>query len=96
MKRLSLTMMAHDHSGHHALSTEVLARARHAKMAGATVLAGRPSQPGAHHGHLLGENSPLRILIVDTEPKITAFVEQLSDLSPSLVLVVEDVRAFRA
>lgn len=98
-QRLTILLGSRDHAGHHSLSTELLSRARKAGLAGATLLQGvegRGRSGRLHRRHVVGEDAPVAIVIVDTPEKIEAFRDSLSSLGSTLVTVVDDVTAFRA
>ncbi len=98
-QRLTIMFSARDRSDHHSLATEVLARARRAQLAGATLLEGIVGQGRSgerHHHRLFGDDVPLAIVIVDDEARITAFAADLGDMLRDALLVVEDVTVFRA
>ena len=99
MQRLTIMMNAQNHVHHHSLAIELLDGARTASLAGATLLQafeGQGRSGALHRQHLFREDSPLVVLIVDTAPKIEAFVESIrSEIGDSLV-IIEDVTAFRS
>jgi len=99
MQRLTVMANSRDRTHHHSLATEVLARARHAHLAGATVVAGMEGLGHSgvlHRRHVFGEDVPLAIVIVDEGSKIQAFVEASRDALGDALVIVEDVTAFRA
>lgn len=96
--RLTVMLHSRDHAHHHSLATEILRRARHAHLAGATVLAALEGQGHSgelHRHHLFGDDVPLSIVIVDEATKIDAFAEEIRDLVGSSVVHREPVTAFR-
>lgn len=97
-RRLTILLRSRDHAHHHSLATELLKRARHARLAGATMLQavqGQGRSGNVHRQHLFSEDVPISIVIVDEGPKIAAFVEQIADLVDRSVVVVEPITAFR-
>ncbi|MGH9298054.1 MAG: DUF190 domain-containing protein [Acidimicrobiales bacterium] len=97
--RLTILLGARDHAGHHSLMVEVLAQARKAKLAGATAMQGTEGlgRSGvAHHRHGLSGDGPVAIVVIDERAVLEEFVEELGGLLAGAVVVVEDVRAFRA
>jgi PII-like signaling protein len=79
--RLTVTIGAHEHARHHLLATELLARARRAGLAGAT---------------LLSADAHLQLVIVDSDAAITTFVAANADALAGASIEVEPVRAYRA
>ncbi|MDA8292285.1 MAG: DUF190 domain-containing protein [Actinomycetota bacterium] len=99
VQRLTVMLRSGDHSHHHLLATEMLARARRAHLAGATLLQaveGRGRSGAVHHSHLFGHDAPLSLVVVDDADKIGEFVAANHDLLEDVVVVVDDVTAFRA
>jgi len=99
MRRLTVMLSSQDHAHHHSLATEVLAQARHADLAGATMfqaVEGQGRSGALHRQHLFSDDVALSIIIIDEEPKITEFMVRLRDVIGDAFVVVEDVTAFRA
>ena len=99
MQRLTIMLSSRDHAHHHSLATEVLARARRAHLAGATLMhaiEGQGRSGVVHRQHLFAEDVPLSILIVDKEEKIQAFREAIRGIIGDALVVIDDVTAFRA
>lgn len=97
-QRLTVMLRSGDRSHHHTLATELLARARKARLAGATLLEAAEGQGRTgvlRHAHLLWNDAPLALLVVDTEVKIAAFVADNRDALDGALVVVDDVTAFR-
>jgi PII-like signaling protein len=84
--RLTIAFGAHEHSHHHLLATELLSRARRARLAGATLLRARGDHP----------DSTLELVIVDSEGRIASFLETIRELLGGASATVERVEAFRA
>jgi uncharacterized protein len=92
--RLTLLMTFHDHTGRKGLEMEVLRRARKAKMAGLTVfeaVEGFGSSGLLHRGHLLSDDAPLAVVIVDDPDKVDAFLASIADMLSGIRVVLEAV-----
>jgi uncharacterized protein len=92
--RLTLLMTFHDHAGRKGLETEVLKRARKAKLAGLTVfeaVEGFGNSGHLHRSHLMSDDAPLAIVIIDAPEKITAFLDSIGELLTGIRVVLEDV-----
>ena len=97
-QRLTIMLHATEHAHHHSLAVELLARAKRAHLAGATLLEaveGRGRSGMLHRQHLFGEDTPLSLLIVDEKDKIAAFLDQNHDALAHTVIILDDVTAFR-
>jgi PII-like signaling protein len=87
-------MTVHDHVRLEGLHTEILRRARRAGLAGATLfeacegygLSGR-----IHRSHLLTDDAPLALVIVDAPDRIDAFIGQLGPLLDGVVATIDDI-----
>ena len=98
-QRLTVMLRARDHSHHHLLATELLSRARKAHLAGATLLEGveGDGRSGAHHHqHLLRDDAPLSLVIIDRRESLAGFLADCAELLDDAVVVLDDVDAFRA
>jgi hypothetical protein len=92
--RLTLLMTFHDHAGRKGLEMEVLRRARKAKLAGLTVfeaIEGFGHSGLVHRGHLMSDDAPLAIVIVDETEKIKAFLGSIAELLTDIRVVLDDV-----
>ena len=92
--RLTLMMTFHDHVGRKGMEMEVLRRARRAKLAGATVfeaVEGFGSSGHLHRSHLVSDDSPLAVVIVDRPERIDAFLESIEGLLEGIRVVLDDV-----
>jgi uncharacterized protein len=92
--RLTLMMTFHDHARHRSLEMEVIRRARQAKLAGITVFEGEEGFGGSgfvHRTHLMSDDAPLALVMIDTPEKIDAFLESIADLLDGVIAVREDV-----
>ena len=89
-----------EHAGSHPLYETLVMRARDMGLAGATVLRG-PIGFG-HSGKIhtakildLSHNLPLVLEIVDTRPKVEAYLDAVKDLLVSTLVTVEKVRVIQ-
>jgi len=92
--RLTLLMTFHDRARHHSLEMEIIKRARKAKMAGLTVFEGLEGFGGSgfvHRTHLVSDDAPLALVMVDTPERIDAFVESVTNLLDGVVALRERV-----
>lgn len=99
MARLTVMLGSRDHCQHHSLAIELLARAKRARLAGATLFQGVEGQGRSgefHREHLLRDDSPLMLVVVDERAKIEAFLEAIRPVAAGALLVIDDVDAFRA
>jgi PII-like signaling protein len=73
---------------------EPLRRAKHAKMAGATVYEaheGYAESGRIHRVHLMLDDRPVAVVIVDQPEKVDAFLDEVADLLDDVVVVVDDI-----
>jgi hypothetical protein len=99
MQRLTVMLSSRDHAHHHSLATELLSRARRAKLAGATMMhavEGQGRSGTLHRQHFFAEDVPVAILIVDDATKIEAFLKDVRPTIGDSLVIIEDVTAFRA
>jgi hypothetical protein len=92
--RLTLLMTFHDHAGRKGLEMEVLRKARRAKLAGLTVfeaVEGFGNSGLVHRSHLVSDDAPLAIVIVDATDKIEAFLSSIAELLTDIRVVLDDV-----
>lgn len=99
MQRLTVMIGPRGHVHCHSLAIELMARARRARLAGATLLEavegqGRSGVP--YRQHLFTDASPLSVVIVETPSKLARFVEEQRDLLDQSFVVLDEVRASRA
>jgi hypothetical protein len=97
VQRLTVYFSEGDRFGHHALSSELLERAKAAGLSGACVLhgvAGFGTTRTLHTSHVLSmsDDLPMVLVVVDRAEKVQAFLPQLGIVESGLVLV-EDVEA---
>jgi uncharacterized protein len=93
-KRLTILMSVHDRVGHSSLQIELLKRARKAGLSGATVFEGDEGfgESGVmHRAHILSDDRPLALVIIDEPDKIDNFVEEVTALVKGIVATVVNV-----
>jgi len=93
-QRLTVHLNTHAHVHHHSLVIELLQRARHAKMAGATVfhgVEGYGTSGAASRQHLVGGNAPVVVVVVDEPARIERFLHDLGNLLDDVLVTVHDV-----
>lgn len=93
-KRLTVYLGPRDRGRHGSLVVDLVRRARHARLAGATVFQGQSGfgRSGAvHTSHLVTEDAPERIVIVDSPEAVEAFVAGEAELLRGVLVVVDDV-----
>lgn len=98
-QRLTILLSAHDVVGHRALAAELLDAARDAGLAGASLFEGvaGSGRSGRLHGtHLVREDAPLALVMIDGPDAIAAYLERVSALARDCVVLLEDVEAYRA
>jgi hypothetical protein len=87
-------MTFHDHAGRKGLEMEVLRRARRAKLAGLTVfeaIEGFGHSGHLHRSHLMSDDAPLAVVMVDAPEKIEGFLESIAELLSGIRVVIDDV-----
>jgi len=92
--RLTLLMTFHDHAGRKGLEMEVLRRARKARLAGLTVfeaVEGFGHSGLVHRSHLMSDDAPLAIVIVDETEKIEAFLASIAEQLRGIRVVIDEV-----
>lgn len=93
-RRLTIFLGVRDRHRHGSLEMELLKRARKAKLAGATVFEGELGFGSAghlHREHLVSDDRPLAIVVVDAPERIDAFVAELGTTARGVVITIEDV-----
>jgi PII-like signaling protein len=91
---MAVYLDSHAHIGHRSLVTELVRRARRAGLAGATVFRGEAGfgHSGAvHRMHLIAEDSPEVLVVVDSPDRIDAFLEDVGDLVTDLLVVLDEL-----
>lgn len=98
--RLTIFVGESDLWHHHSLAHEIVARARRAGLAGATVLRGIEGFGASSHIHTarllsLSEDLPLAITVVDAEQRIRDFLPELDELITEGLVILDDVQVVR-
>lgn len=99
MQRLTVMIGPRGHVHRHSLAIELMARARRARLAGASLfeaVEGQGRSAVLHRQHLFADAAPLSVVIVDTPDKLAHFVQAHRELLEDAFIVLNDVRAFRA
>lgn len=94
--RLSIYFGNADIHQHKALSAEILQRAHHASLAGATTLQGVEGYGHSSAIHTtprwsLRDRTPVTVHLIDTAARIRSFLPQLDDLADQCLVVCDDV-----
>lgn len=93
-KRLSILLHKGDHPHHGSLMIQIIQHAHKAKLAGATAFQaheGYGASGRVHRTHILSEDAPVRIVIIDTPDRINFFLAEMADLLDDVLVVVDDV-----
>jgi hypothetical protein len=98
--RMTIYLNDGDRSGHKALFSEIVHRAREYGLAGASVLHGIEGYGAGrfvHTDRLLdcADDLPAVVIIVDTEEKVRAFLPQLDELINDGLVTLESVAVVR-
>jgi hypothetical protein len=83
-----------DHAHQGSLMTKLLQRARQAKLSGATAFEGYEgygSSGRIHRTHLLSNDAPVTVVIIDQPDRIDAFLLDVGDLLEDVFTIVSDV-----
>ncbi|MBP2706890.1 DUF190 domain-containing protein [Microbispora sp. RL4-1S] len=99
-QRLTVLVGESDQYRHRPLYTEIVHRAHRMGLAGASVFRGIEGFGASsliHTSRLLSlsEDLPVAVVIVDAEPRITAFVAELDELVTEGLVIVDEVRVHR-
>jgi uncharacterized protein len=99
-RRLTIFIGDADQYHHRPLSTEIVHRARHHGLAGASVFHGVEGygvSSRIHTGRILSlsDDLPVAIVIIDTEEKIDGFLPELDELIDEGLVVLDDVEVYR-
>jgi hypothetical protein len=73
---------------------ELLKRAKRAELAGATVYEaeeGYAESGRVHRAHLMSDDRPVAVVIVDRSEKVEAFLDEVADLLDDVVVMVDDI-----
>lgn len=93
-KRVTMLLNISDHAHHGSLMTKLLQRARQAKLRGATLFEGYEgygSSGRIHRTHLLSNDAPVTVVIIDRPDRIDAFLLDVGDLLEDVLTTVSDV-----
>ena len=98
--RLTIFLGEDDTWHHKPLSPEIVRRAHHAGLAGASVLRGIEGYGAGSRIHTsrllsLSEDLPLAVIIVDQEDRIRAFLPQLDELVTEGLVILDPVEVIR-
>lgn len=98
--RLTVFLGESDTWHHKPLFTEIVHRAHHAGLAGASVFHGVEGYGASSRIHTarllsLSEDLPVAIVIVDAAEKVRAFLPQLDELVSEGLVILDDVEVIR-
>jgi hypothetical protein len=98
--RLTIFIGETDQWHHHPVYTEIVHRAHHAGLAGASVMRGIEGFGKSSRVHTtrilsLSEDLPVAIVIVDTDEKIRAFLPQIDELVSEGLVILDPVEVHR-
>ena len=98
--RLTIFLGEDDTWHHKPLYHEIVSRAHHAGLAGASVLRGIEGYGASSRIHTsrllsLSEDLPLAVIIVDQEDRIRAFLPQLDELVTEGLVILDQVEVIR-
>jgi uncharacterized protein len=98
--RLSVYFGNADRHRRRLVATEILHRAHHAGLAGATTMQGVAGYGHSAKVHTtptwrLVDRTPVTVHLIDAPDRIQRFVEQLTDLSDDCLMVCDRVRVWR-
>jgi PII-like signaling protein len=99
-QRLTVIVGESDTVGHHPLYTEIVHRAHTAGLVGASVFRGIEGFGASsliHTSRLLSlsEDLPIAVVIIDTAPRVRAFLPQLDDIVTEGLVTLEDCEVIR-
>jgi PII-like signaling protein len=92
--RLTILFGLRDHFHHQSLMVELIQRARRAKLSGATAFEGVEGFGNSgrlHRTHLLSEDTPVALVIVDQPERIQSFLTETGELLAGLLVTLDDV-----
>lgn len=92
--RLTILLGLRDHFHHQSLMVELIQRARRAKLRGATAFEGVKGFGGSgqlHRTHLLSEDTPVALVIVDDAERIQTFLTESGELLAGLLVILDEV-----
>ena len=93
-KRVTMLLNISDHAHHGSLMSKLLQRARQAKLRGATLFEGYEgygSSGRIHRTHILSNDAPVTVVIIDRPDRIDAFLLDVGDLLEDVLTTVSDV-----
>lgn len=98
--RLTIFIGEADRWHHRPLYTEIVHRAHHAGLAGASVLRGMEGYGASSRIHTnrllsLSEDLPIVVVIVDAEERVRAFLPQLDELVTEGLVTLDPVEVVR-
>lgn len=99
-QRATIFIGESDQHGHKPLATEIVRRAHTAGLAGATVLRGIEGFGASNHIHTtrilsLSDDLPLVIVLVDSEARLTPFLQEIHDLITEGLVIIDEVRVIK-
>lgn len=99
-QRLTVIIGEDDTWRHKPVYTEIVHRAHHAGLAGASVFRGIEGFGASSRIHTsrilsLSEDLPVAVVIIDTVERIAAFLPQLDELVTEGLIVLDDVHVHR-
>ena len=93
-KRATLLLGVRDRAGHGSLMVELLRRAKRAKLAGATAFEaqqGFGASGRIHRTHLLSEDAPIAVVLIDRAERIEAFLDEVADLLDDVLVTTDEI-----
>ncbi|REF36216.1 DUF190 domain-containing protein [Thermasporomyces composti] len=98
--KLTVFVRETDQWHHRPLYQEIIRRAHHAGLAGASAFRGVEGYGASNHIHTtrilsLSEDLPMMVVIVDEEDRVRSFLPQLDELVSDGLVIVEPVDVIR-
>ncbi len=95
-RRITIFIGESDRYNHKPLYAEIVHRAHHRGLAGASVFRGIEGYGASSRIHTsrllsLSEDLPMAIIIVDTQDRIEQFLDEIAELVTGGLIIVEDV-----
>ncbi len=93
-KRVTILLSVHDHTRHGSLMVQLLQRAKRCKLAGATAFKAQEGYGASgrrHRTHIVSDDAPITVVIVDHPERIDAFLGALEGLLDDVLVTVEDI-----
>lgn len=99
-QRLTIFVGESDRWHHKPVYTEIVHRAHHAGLAGASVLRGIEGFGASQHVHTtrilsLSQDLPVAIIIIDAPERIQAFLPHLDELIAEGLVILDDVEVIK-